>query len=501
MVLFNGSFILYPCNHHHPFVSTDYHLLEFRFTQLLDHSTARTSNNNNNAASTWQQRFVVADGYFKPGGAVFLFLAGEAPMEFFEFQEVSALTWAQQNNALYVKLEHRYYGQSWPTAGDTASLQKYANSVQALADAAYFLQQYNATIAAPHGPWVVLGCSYSGALSSWFRQLYPELVVASVAPSGPVLALTNFTGYLELFPKSAGARCAHLLERGVQQALTMLKGGQADELSDIFGACAPLQQKDFYFFEYTVENVVGSADQMSNPPDWTLVKTCNIVEQAHKKGLPPVQQLAAAFQYQVQIGASDSVKHIPPSSKSQGAKLSQMILKHLSSEEGGASGSCNDFSESNFILSLQNTTPSSDNLMRIWTWQTCIEFGFFSGSYGPPPKNMWFPGVDVDHQVRWCQQIYGVPNLAPDTKATNARYGGMNPAVTSVIYTNGVKDPWHLLSILKPKPGSWETAVYDAGHCATMIQPTDADPPSLTAARQHVATFLQTAINNASQKK
>jgi len=57
-------------------------------TQRLDHFHPTDQ-------STWYQRYTVNDTYWVPGGPIFFFLAGEAPMEFFEFQEISALEWAK----------------------------------------------------------------------------------------------------------------------------------------------------------------------------------------------------------------------------------------------------------------------------------------------------------------------------------------------------------------------------------------------------------------------
>lgn len=58
----------------------------------------------------------------------------------------------------------------------------------------------------------------------------------------------------------------------------------------------------------------------------------------------------------------------------------------------------------------------------------------------------------------------------------------------------GIADPWHLLSIIKDQPPTPETSVqavtYEAGHCAPMTAATAIDPPSLTAARARVESFL-----------
>jgi len=53
-----------------------------------------------------------------------------APMEFFEFQEVSAVNWAHHFGAMYISLEHRYYGDSNPVANYSTANYKYLSSRQ-----------------------------------------------------------------------------------------------------------------------------------------------------------------------------------------------------------------------------------------------------------------------------------------------------------------------------------------------------------------------------------
>ena len=49
--------------------------------------------------------------------------------------------------------------------------------------------------------WFVFGGSYAGALSAWFRLKFPHLTCGSLASSGVVLAVYNFTD----FDKQVGA--------------------------------------------------------------------------------------------------------------------------------------------------------------------------------------------------------------------------------------------------------------------------------------------------------
>lgn len=56
---------------------------------------------------------------------------------------------------------------SWPTAAlETQYLKKFLSVEQALADAANFIETMKKE-KGWNGKWVVWGCSYSGALSSW----------------------------------------------------------------------------------------------------------------------------------------------------------------------------------------------------------------------------------------------------------------------------------------------------------------------------------------------
>jgi hypothetical protein len=53
-------------------------------------------------------------------------------------------------------------------------------------------------------PWFVFGVSYAGALSAWFRLKFPHLTCGSLASSGVVLAVYNYTD----FDKQVGGTAA-----------------------------------------------------------------------------------------------------------------------------------------------------------------------------------------------------------------------------------------------------------------------------------------------------
>ena len=99
----------------------------------------------------------------------------------------------------------RFYGDSHPTSDTSVANLVYLSSVQALADFAYFhdlmLDRYKLS---KHNKWISFGGSYSGALSAWFRKLYPDVVVGAVASSAPVLAKVDFVEYVDVVAASLG---------------------------------------------------------------------------------------------------------------------------------------------------------------------------------------------------------------------------------------------------------------------------------------------------------
>jgi len=300
---------------------------------------------------------------------------------------------------------------------------------------------------------VVFGCSYSGALSSWFRAKYPNSVVASVAPSGPVFAQSNFTQYYGQFETSCNLigypSCVTAVQQGVASISQMLSTPSGiSQLESTFRTCKPLNTSDTpnWFFELVLMEQVGGADQMDNAPDWPLNQTCNTMTSSTDY----VGNWAATF----------------------------------------GNASCNAFSESEWIALSSLPVPNSN---RAWFWQKCTEFGFFKPSY--PGTSVFWGDVHVDPMLGWCEQIFGVKGMLPNTEWTNTYYGGYDLKATNVLFTNGLLDPWHNLSINEDNAdGSVQATTYQAGHCATMDLPNPTDPPSLKASRKEMEEFLASVL-------
>lgn len=130
---------------------------------------------------------------------------------------------------------------------------------------------------------------------------------------------------------------------------------------------------------------------------------------------------------------------------------------------------------------------------RQWTYQTCVEFGFYQTSdLKTQPFGHYF---DTDYYVKQCADVFGdklKASLVRDSIAvTNNFYGGLRPQLRKVVFPNGSLDPWHALGVLKDL-SSDVTALYINGtsHCADMLSDNARDTQGLKEARVNVAKMI-----------
>lgn len=82
---------------------------------------------------------------------------------------------AQELGGATVSLEHRYFGGSQPYGNLSTDNLKYHTIQQAIDDLDYFA--YHVKLPMPNGarvtpseaPWILIGCSYAGALTSFTK--------------------------------------------------------------------------------------------------------------------------------------------------------------------------------------------------------------------------------------------------------------------------------------------------------------------------------------------
>ena len=144
-------------------------------------------------------------------------------------------------NANLFALEHRFYGNSTPFHDDLSNATsyenlKFLNSTQALEDIAQFIQFINARESPRIFQWVVIGGSYPGALSAWFKSQYPDLAVAAWSSSGVIRAIEDYAMFdydIYEVSKSYSDECADQVKNITETIEHVFLHGTPDEKSQM----------------------------------------------------------------------------------------------------------------------------------------------------------------------------------------------------------------------------------------------------------------------------
>lgn len=151
-------------------------------------------------------------------------------------------------------VEHRYYGESQPYADWSLDNLVHLSSEQALADLAFFL---NAQGAGAQKPTMVIGGSYPGALSAWFRVHYPQIALASWASSGVVQPIADFWEFdNQVYTSSlkSGEFCPLAIQKTIayitEQGLLRDAGDQNTVIDELLktSTSAGMRTDDFMFY-------------------------------------------------------------------------------------------------------------------------------------------------------------------------------------------------------------------------------------------------------------
>ncbi|CAL0331901.1 unnamed protein product [Lupinus luteus] len=366
----------------------------------------------------FQQRYYEFLDYFQfPDGPIFLVICGEYSCNGIKNDYIAVL--AKKFGAAVVSLEHRYYGKSSPFKSLATENLRYLSSKQALFDLAVFRHYYQDSLNSKlnrtkaENPWFVIGVSYPGALSAWFRLKFPHLTCGSLASSAVVLSVYNYTEFDQQVGESAGAECKAALQE-TTQLIEQKLATNAKALKKSFNAAELQIDGDFLYF---LADAAATSFQYGNPD-----KVCKPLVEAKKAG----EDLVDAYAKFVKETFGDSVQSYDQ--------------KHLKS-----------------------TAVSDDNSDRLWWFQVCTEVAYFQ--VAPSNDSVRSSKVDTRYHLDLCKNVFG-DGVFPDVTATNIYYGGTKIAGSKIIFTNGSQDPWRHASKQTSSPDlpSYTITCHNCGH-------------------------------------
>nr|CAD1836318.1 unnamed protein product [Ananas comosus var. bracteatus] len=352
----------------------------------------------------FKQRYYEFLDYFRVSdGPIFLKICGESSCNGIVNDYTAVL--AKKFGAALVSLEHRYYGKSSPFKYLTTENLRFLSSKQALFDLAVFRQHYQDyfntkfNISSVSSSWFVFGVSYSGALSAWFRLKFPHLTCGSLASSGVVLAVYNFTEFDQQIGVSAGAECKAVLQEITRLVEEQLQS-DGRSVKSLFSASMLSNDVDFlYFWQMLLlqrYHYRHNLFQYGNPD-----VLCSPLIDAKKNG----EDLVEAYAHFVKDYYIDS--------------FGTSVLSY----------------DQHY---LKNTTPN-ETAARLWWFQVCTEVAYFQ--VAPESDSIRSSKIDIRYHLDLCKNVFG-EGIYPSVDMTNLYYGGTRIAGSKIVFSNGSQDPW-----------------------------------------------------------
>lgn len=225
------------------------------FQQLIDHD--------NPSLGTFSQRYWWNDDYYGgPGSPVMLFNPGEEDASAYTgYLSNRTVTGAfmKTNRAAGIMIEHRYWGQSSPYPQLTVENLQQLTLKNSIQDMVYFAKNVRppydlqGSSSADKAPWILSGCSYSGALTGWVNSLAPGTFWAYHGSSAVVQTITNLWSYYGIIEEAMPRNCSKDVQKAVKYIDKILTGDDAKAkayLKTRFGL-ADLEDDDF------VSGIVG----------------------------------------------------------------------------------------------------------------------------------------------------------------------------------------------------------------------------------------------------
>lgn len=212
-----------------PNVDSDKNIKLAEFQQLLDHS--------NPSLGTFSQRYWYDTQYWKgPGSPVVIFTPGEEDAEpyigYCTNVTINGQV-AEKIGAATIVIEHRYWGKSSPYTELTTANMQYLTLENNIADLVNFAKTVQLPFAssahpsnAQNVPWVLIGGSYSGALTAWVESVSPGTFWAYLATSAPVQAISNYWQYFVPVQNGMPQNCSADVTRVIDYLDGLMENGE-----------------------------------------------------------------------------------------------------------------------------------------------------------------------------------------------------------------------------------------------------------------------------------
>ncbi|KAI9838252.1 MAG: hypothetical protein M1819_005519 [Sarea resinae] len=405
-------------------------------------------------AGNYTNRFWVQESYYKAGGPVFVFDAGEGNAEGYLGYLVSGNFFSgflQEFNGMGLLWEHRYYGESAPYEINDSTPSKdfqYLTYQQALADIPYFAANFSRSdfpdqdLTPKSTPWIFVGGSYPGLRAAYSRHFYPDTFYAAWADSAPVEAQVNMSIYWEQVWRGMNANgwgnCTNDLQSAYSYIDAQLANPNTSAALKVQYLGQGADNNTNGDFTAALSEVLGTWQSYGVEGGNISIRAfCDYLETD-----PSTGETAPAQGW----GASKGGKYVSDRWSTWPAMVDIA--------NGAAPTNCKG-QDASQPLACDLGAPDSDGDSISWTWQYCTQFGYLQyNNYGP--HHLLSSYQDEQYQQDICYRTFpdglssGYLPSTPNAIQTDQDTTGWNlrPSNTYEQWSAGQYDPWRTLSAL-----------------------------------------------------
>lgn len=470
------------------------------YRQRLDHFSFGTASDDPKTAFFSQRYFLCAARHFDADApAVFFYTGNEADVEL--YVNATGLMWEMSaengTRALLVFAEHRYYGQSRPSAMDDRKAPKrdrlaFLNAEQALADYAELLRhvasrdvpriareqrrrQRRSRVTRggsrnddaiglvnddddaekrretrdeafdPESVAVVaFGGSYGGMLATWFRAKYPHFVDGAVAGSAPIWSFTGETPPVDpnafalgvSFDATAWGGSPAACEGNVRAAFAELLS-RTSSRRGVASIAAPLRLCASSV-PTTADDVVRIAYWLQDAFDYLAMGNFPYPDSYILMG----DGTLPAFPFRAACAKTASAPNLLTKTRREEPDVLLRVLADFADVYYNYTRSLPCFDLKGTNGGGPNAASAADS--SLWDWQFCTEM--FMPTARDGVRDIFFPQPWNETRARArCLETWGVE---PRATWADTSFGGRRlRALSNVVWSNGALDPWSRLGV------------------------------------------------------
>ncbi|KAF2501770.1 serine carboxypeptidase [Lophium mytilinum] len=408
------------------------------FTQYIDHDKPELG--------TFEQFYYYSNEHWKgPGSPVVLMTPGEVNVTGYNSYLTTNRTTgviAEAIGAAVVIIEHRYWGVSSPYADLSTENLQHLTLKNSIADLVHFAKTAKLPFD-PHGtsqahraPWVLVGGSYSGALTAWVASTSPGTFWSYLASSAVVEITGNFWQYFLPVQEGMPKNCSKDMSLIVDHVDKIGTDGSDDQkfaLKDMFGLG---EVEHFQDFASALENGPWLWQGNQFYRNTGFFDFCDAVENVGSGVVPGAEG----------VGLDKALA-------GYASFFNETVLPGFCAGYGYFEGDYNvecfdTFNGSNPMFTDHTLSNVVD---RQWVWLTCTEpFGYWQTGAPKDRPSIVSRLVDEEYWVRQCGLFFPEENGftygldgGRTYEAVNDFTGGWDATtLPRLVYGNGGNDPW-----------------------------------------------------------